>query len=133
MKLQFRYHGRTSGTQHATGSPAAYAFDASGNLTALPSGATGTYDHAGELITAVGSATTTYAYDAAGRRLTGTQGSTVVTGTWNGAGQLTSYNDATANMSAASYDGTGHRASTTITPSGSSAVTLWGSEIRFGL
>jgi RHS repeat-associated protein len=115
--------GRVTSATPATGSPAAYAFDASGNLTALPSGGTGTYDHAGELISAVGGATTSYAYDAAGRRLTGTQGSTVVTGTWNGAGQLTSYNDATANMSAASYDGAGRRASTTITPSGSSAVT----------
>jgi RHS repeat-associated protein len=44
-------------------------------------------------------------------------------GTWNGAGQLTAYSDPAANMTAAIYDGTGLRASTTITPSGGSAVT----------
>ncbi|MGH3303504.1 MAG: RHS repeat-associated core domain-containing protein [Streptosporangiaceae bacterium] len=44
-------------------------------------------------------------------------------GTWNGAGQLTAYDNTAANMTAGAYDGNGLRASTTITPSGGSALT----------
>ena len=79
-----------------TGSPLNYAFDASGNLTTLPTGATGTYDHDGELTSAALSGTTTsYTYNADGERLTAKQGSTTITsGTWNGAGELTTYSDA---------------------------------------
>jgi RHS repeat-associated protein len=40
-------------------------------------------------------------------------GSTVASGTWDGAAQLTSYNDAAGNMSAATYDGNGLRATAT--------------------
>ncbi len=54
-----------------------YGFDASANLTTLPTGATGTYDDAGELTSQTLSGTTTnYTYNADGERLTSTQGST---------------------------------------------------------
>ena len=49
-----------------------------------------------------------------GERLTGTQGgSTIWSGTWNGAGQLASYTGSSASMTAATYDGDGQRASIT--------------------
>jgi RHS repeat-associated protein len=118
---QSRVTSMTPGTagQHS------YGFDASSNLTTLPNGATGTYDKAGELTSAALSGTTTsYAYNADGERLTATQnGTTTASGTWNGAGQLTSYSASAANMTAASYDGNGMRASTTTTPTGGPAVT----------
>ncbi len=108
-----------------TGSILNYGFDASSSLTTLPTGASGSYDHAGELTSsAVGGTTTSYTYDAAGQRLTARQGSTTIaSSSWNGAGQLTGYSNPVANMSAATYDATGHRASTTITPTGGSATT----------
>ena len=78
-----------------TSSTLSYGFDASGNVTTLPTGATGTYDHAGELTASVLSGTTTsYTYDADGEQLSATQGSTTLaSSTWNGAGELTSYSD----------------------------------------
>jgi YD repeat-containing protein len=58
-----------------SGSTLNYGFDASGNLTTLPPGATGTYDHAGELTSSVLSGTTTsYTYNADGERLSAKQG-----------------------------------------------------------
>lgn len=98
-----------------TGSVLNYGFDASSNLTTLPDGGTGSYDNAGELTSSVKSGTTTnYAYNADGRRLTATQGpNTIASGTWNGAGQLTSYTDAASNMTATTYDGDGLRATDT--------------------
>lgn len=117
--------GRVTSMTPGTGSALSYGFDPSGNLTNLPSGASGTYDNAGELTSAVLSgATTSYTYNADGERLTSVQGSTTQSsGAWNGAGQLTSYDDSVANMSTASYDGNGLRASTTITPAAGSGIT----------
>ena len=115
-----------------TGSQLNYSFDASGNLTTLLGGVAGTYDHASELTSAASSPNTTnYTYNPDGERLTATQsGTTLAAGTWNGAEQLTSYANSTANMSAASYDGDGRRASSTTTPAGGSAATqgyVWNS------
>jgi len=47
---------------------------------------------------------------------------TITAGTWNGAGQLTSYTDPAAAMTAAAYDGTGERASSAATPAGQPSV-----------
>jgi RHS repeat-associated protein len=56
--------------------------------------------------------------------LTSAQGSTTIASdTWNGADELTGYSSQEANMSTASYDGNGRRASATFTPAGGSAVT----------
>jgi len=98
----------------------------------VPTGASGTYDDAGELTSStLGSTTTSYAYNADGQRLTTKQGSTTITsGTWNGASELTSYNAPAADMSTASYDGDGLRASATFTPSGGSPTSeqyVWSS------
>ena len=92
-----------------------YGFDASGALTTTPTGASGTYDKAGELTSSTGwSTTTNYTYNADGQRLTATQGSTTVaSGTWNGDKELTAYSDPGANMTAATYNGNGLRATTT--------------------
>jgi YD repeat-containing protein len=58
-----------------SGSADYYAFDASGNLTTLPSGATTNYDNAGELTSSTLAGTTTnYTYDADGQQLTATDG-----------------------------------------------------------
>jgi RHS repeat-associated protein len=121
---------RVTSMTPGTGSPLSYSFDASGNLITSPTGATDTYDKASELTSSTQSGTTTsYTYNADGQRLSASQGSTTLaSGTWNGAGQLTSYNNSSADMSSAIYDGHGMRASTTITPSGGTAVTqnyLW--------
>jgi RHS repeat-associated protein len=116
--------GRVTSMTPGTGATLHYGFDASTDLTTLPTGAAGTYDKAGELTSSALSGTTaSYTYNADGEQLTATQGSTAVSaGTWNGAGQLATYNDGTANLTAATYDGNGVRASSTITPSGKSAV-----------
>jgi RHS repeat-associated protein len=117
--------GRVTSMTPGSGSVLNYGFDPSGNLTTLPTGATATYDHAGELTSSALSGTTTsYTYNAAGQRLTAMQGTTTVaSGTWNDAAELTGYSNSTASMSAAVYSGSGLRASTTITPSGQSATT----------
>jgi RHS repeat-associated protein len=101
-----------------------YTFDASGNLTTLPTGATATYDHDSELTSSVlGGTTTNYTYNADGDRLSAAQGSTTTaSATWNGADQLTAFSNSTAEMSQASYDGNGLRASATFTPVGGSAT-----------
>ena len=116
---------RVTSMTPGSGSTLSYGFDPSGNLTTLPNGASGTYDKAGELTSSARAGTTTnYSYNAVGDRLIATQGSTTVaSGTWNGAAQLTTYSDSAANMTAATYDGNGERASTTIAPSGQSAIT----------
>jgi RHS repeat-associated protein len=108
-----------------SGSSLGYAFDASGNPTTLPTGATGTYDHASELTSAVLSgATTSYTYDADGQRTQAAQGgSTVVSASYNGAQELTAYSNPAGNMTSAGYDGDGLRQATTITPTGGSATT----------
>ena len=107
-----------------------YGFDASGNLTTLPTGAAASYGNAGQLTSSSLSGTTTsYAYSADGERLSAAQGSTTIaTGSWNGAGQLTAYSTASEAMSAAEYDGDGMRTSAAFTPSGGQAATqdyLW--------
>jgi RHS repeat-associated protein len=116
---------RVTSMTPGTGPALNYGFDPSGNLTTLPVGATATYDNAGELTSSSLSGTTTsYTYNADGQRLSVAQGSTTVaSGTWNGAAELTGYSGSAATMSAAAYDGNGLRASTTITPSGQSATT----------
>jgi RHS repeat-associated protein len=85
-------------------------------LTELPTGASATYKYASELASSTsGSTTTDYAYNADGERLSQKQGSTTtMTGTWNGADELTTYDVSAADMSAATYDGNGLRASDTI-------------------
>ena len=125
---QSRVTSMTPGTSSALN----YGFDASGGLTTTPAGATGTYDKAGELTSsALSGTTTTYTYSADGERLTAKQGSaTIASGTWNGARQLTAYDNSTANMTAATYDGNGLRATATTTPAGGSATTqgfVWAS------
>jgi len=117
--------GRVTSMTPGTGSALNYAFDPSGNLTIIPTGASASYDNAGELTSSTLSGTTTnYTYNADGQRLAANQGSTAIaSGTWNGAGQLTAYNDAAANMSSATYDGNGMRAASQITPSGKSLIT----------
>jgi RHS repeat-associated protein len=73
--------------------------------------------------------TTNYSYDSDGERLQATQGgTTTASATYNGAQEVTSYSNSTANMSPATYDGDDLRTSNTTTPSGGSATTqsyLW--------
>jgi RHS repeat-associated protein len=109
-----------------SGSSMSYGYDADGNLTTTPTGATATYDHESELAsTAQGGTTTSYTYDADGQRLAATRNSAAIaTGTWNGANELTAYANTTADMSSADYDGDGLRtSSTTIPAAGGSAAT----------
>ena len=117
--------GRVTSMTPGTGTVKDYGFDASSNLTTLPTGATGTYNDAGELTSSSLSGTTTdYTYNADGEQLSSTQGTTTESSaTWNGAGDLATYDNSAADMTAATYNGNGVRASTTITPSGGSAVT----------
>jgi RHS repeat-associated protein len=119
--VQDRVTSMTPGTGPAND----YGFDASSNLTTLPTGATGTYNDAGELISSsLSGATTDYSYNADGEQLKATQGSvTLASGTWNGATQMTSYDNSAADMTTATYDGNAMRASSTIAPSGGTAVT----------
>ena len=107
--------GRVTSMTPGTGSAHSYGFDASSNLTTLPTGGTGSYDKAGELTSAsLGGTTTSYTYNADGERLSAvTGGTTVASGTWNGAAQLTSYDNAAGDMTAATYDGDGLRATAT--------------------
>jgi RHS repeat-associated protein len=106
-----------------SGSAKSYAADQSGNLTTISTGASGTYNDASELTSSVLSGTTTnYDYDASGNR-TGESGGSTVSAAYNGASELTSYDNAAANMSSATYDGNGLRSSATTTPTGGSAST----------
>jgi RHS repeat-associated protein len=115
--------GRVASMTLGTGPALNYGFDASGNLTTLPTGATGEYDRAGELTSStLSGVTTSYSYNADGQRTSASQGGTTISSAaWNGAGQLTSYDSASADMTAAQYDGNGLRADATSTPSGGSA------------
>ena len=84
----------------------------------------------GELTSSALSGTTTsYTYNTDGQRLTAKQGSTtIVSDSWNGADELTSYSNQSANMASATYSGSSPRAMTTITPVGGTAITqsyLW--------
>jgi RHS repeat-associated protein len=102
-----------------SGTAKIYAEDASGNLTTMPSGASGSYNYASEL-TSGGS--TNFTYDASGNRLS-ESGGTTVSATYNGANELTSYHDPAANMTSATYNGNGLRTSTTI--GGSTQSFVW--------
>lgn len=128
----YNYDPQNRVTQQTPGSGSTlnYSFDASGNLTTLPTGANGNYDNASELTNSTLSSTTTnYTYDSDGQRLQASQGgSTIISAGYNGAQELTSYNNNAANMTSATYDGDGLRISTTTTPTGGSASTqnyLW--------
>ena len=92
-----------------TGSTLNYAFDASGNLTTLPTGRAPDYDNASELTSSSCPArprTTPITPTESGS--TAAQGGTTdVSGTWNSAGQLTAYSDRAASMTAATYNGDG--------------------------
>jgi RHS repeat-associated protein len=123
----YTYNAQSQLTQDTpgTGSAKSYTQDASSNMTTLSNGASATYDHASELTSSALSGTTTsYTYNANGNR-TGVSvgGSATVTASYNGANQLTVYSNAAANMSNATYDGAGLRASVTATPTGGSAST----------
>ncbi|HEY1620069.1 MAG TPA: RHS repeat-associated core domain-containing protein [Streptosporangiaceae bacterium] len=119
--------GRVTSDTPGAGPGSSYSFDASGSLTTLPTGAsvpTGGYDNAGELVqSTLAGATTTYTYNADGEQLAATQNSTTLSqAMWNGAEQLAAYNSTAADMTSATYDGDGNRASSTVTPSGGSAT-----------
>jgi RHS repeat-associated protein len=121
------YDGQGRITQMAPGTSGAlsYGEDASANLTTLPTGATGTYDDGSELTSSSLSGTTTdYSYDASGNR-TGesVSGTATVATTFNGASQLTSYSNAAADMTSATYDGDGLRTSAATTPTGGGSTT----------
>ena len=118
----YTYNAQSQVTQHTpgTGAAKAYAFDASGNLTTLPTGASATYNAGSEVTSStLSGSTTSYSYDAAGNR-TGESvgGSSTVTATYNGANQLTSYDDSQANVDNVTYNGLGLRTKMTVTPSG---------------
>lgn len=110
----------------------AYSYDASGNLT-TDNGTTQAFDAASELCWSYSgsssngcasppSGATTFNYDASGNRLSATQGgTTVASGSWNGANELTAYSNSAADLSSATYNGDGLRMSDTVTPSGGSA------------
>ena len=104
-----------------------YGFDASGNLTTLPTGATGSYDNASELTSSVlsGTTTTDYTYDSDGERTQAAiSGTTSASASYNGAQELTAYdNVGVANMTAASYDGDGLRQ--TATTAGTTQSFTW--------
>jgi RHS repeat-associated protein len=116
---------RVTSMTPGTGGALTYGQDASSNLTTLPTGASGTYDHAAELTSSVHSGTTTsYTYDVSGNRTEAAiAGTPTVTAAYNGAEQLTSYENAAADMTAATYDGDGLRTSATSTPSGGGSST----------
>ena len=68
----YDYDAQNRVTQLTPGSGSAlnYAFDASGNLTTLPTGASGNYDNASELTSSsLGGTTTNYTYNSDGERL----------------------------------------------------------------
>jgi trimeric autotransporter adhesin len=111
---------RATSDTPGTGSAKNYSFDASSNLTTLPTEATGSYNDAAQLTSSALSGTTTnYTYNADGERLGSVQGSTTESAaTWNGAMELATYDNSAANMTAATYDGDGLRASSTIASGG---------------
>jgi RHS repeat-associated protein len=117
--------GRVISDTPGSGAPKDYGFDASGNLTTLPTGATGAYNDSGELTSSVLSGTTTtYTYNADGEQLGSAQGSTTESaGTWNGAQELATFDNAAADMTATTYNGEGLRAADTV--GGTSQDFVW--------
>jgi RHS repeat-associated protein len=133
--LGYGYDAQGRVTSNTPGNETAddYQYDASGNLTTLPNGAAGTYNQASELTSATFTgAVTSYTYNADGERLAvGQGGTTTASGTWNGAKEVTAYDDSSAQMAGATYDGDGLRASASFTPANGSAVTesyVWGGD-----
>jgi RHS repeat-associated protein len=124
----YNAHSQVTSMTPGTLTDKSYAFDASGNLTSLPNGATVSsngYNSSGELTqAALNGVTTTYTYNADGERLGSAEGGTsLTTATWNGAQELSTYASSAANMTAATYAGSGLRASTTVTPAGGNPTT----------
>jgi RHS repeat-associated protein len=117
--------GRVISDTPGTGTVKDYGFDASDNLTTLPTGATTTYNDASELtFSALSGTTTSYTYNADGEQTGSAQGPTAESaGTWNGAQEAATYDNSAADMTAATYNGDGLRTSSTITPAGGSSVT----------
>jgi RHS repeat-associated protein len=115
--------GRVTSMTPGTGSQLSYSFDASGNLVSA-AGGSAIYDHAGEVTSATLSGTNfSFTYNADGEELNVTAaGTTVASGSWNGARELTAYNDSDGDLTAATYDGNGLRASSTGNPVGGSAT-----------
>jgi RHS repeat-associated protein len=115
--------GKIASMTPGTNATLNYSFDASTNLTTLPTGASGTYDYAGELTSsALAGTTTSYTYNADGQRVTAKQSATTIaSGSWNGASELTAYANTAASMTSVVYDASGLRASATVTPAGGSA------------
>ena len=121
----FDAQGRVTQMTPGSGDADDYGYDASGNPTILPTGATGDYDNASELTSSTLSGTTTnYAYNNDGERTQETvSGTTTAAATYDAAQNLTSYTNGAANMTAATYDGDGLRQSVTTTPAGGSSTT----------
>jgi RHS repeat-associated protein len=123
----YAYDAQSRVTQETPGTDSAnyYAKDASGNLTTIPTGASATHDDSSELTSSVLSDTTTdYTYDASGNRTQeSVDDSATVSASFNGANELTSYSNAVANTSSATYDGDGLRTSATSTPTGGGETT----------
>ncbi len=109
--------GRVTSMTPGSNSTLNYAFDASSSPTTLPSGADASsgYDKDEELVSStLAGTTTTYSYDADGQRLSEHQGtSTLASGAWNGAGELTAYSDAAGSMTGLTYDGDAIRTAST--------------------
>jgi RHS repeat-associated protein len=114
--------GRLTQETTASNSATAYNFDPSGNLLMLPNGASATYNDAGELISsATPSVGTTYTYNANGDRVSASSSGVITSSaSWNGANELSSYQNTSSTMSSAEYNGLGQRVTATFTTSSSS-------------
>jgi RHS repeat-associated protein len=124
----YTYDAQNRVTQMTPGTDSAlnYAYDASGNLTTLPTGTSSTtYDDASELTSSTLSGTTTsYTYDSDGNRTQEAHGmTTTMSASYNGAQELTAYNNASADMEVACYDGDGLRQSLSTTSTSCSSPT----------
>ncbi len=81
-----------------SGSTLSYGYDASGNLTTLPTGASTSYDDSSELTSSTLSGTTTnYTYNDDGDRTQAEHGGTTTqSASYNGANELTAFSDSAA-------------------------------------
>jgi YD repeat-containing protein len=131
---QYGYNSQRKTTSVIDGesSPANYTFDASGDLTTLPDGATASYDDADELTSSTLSGTTTnYEYNADGERSSETNGAVqIASAGWNSAGELASYDGDGLDLSASVYNGDGLLTSYSVTPAGGGSPSpvdlVWG-------
>jgi RHS repeat-associated protein len=112
----FNQQGRVASMTPGSQSELNYGYDASGNLTTLPTGASGLYNPGSELSSStLGGVATNYTYDADGNELTAKAGTTTIaSGSWNGSDQLSGYSDSASVMSNATYDGNGNRTSVSM-------------------